>query len=139
MRESQTYSLGFFFGPGFPRGLGVFSPKAPEFLLVPRGAAGFFLIASVGGSMAVEALGAMGTGVDSAFVSLGAGDEAFTMGGVSIEEVDGFDIISAFIDGGLSFRRKSDDVLSLIMSVGFGGGFLDLLLGAGVTGAVVEG
>lgn len=130
-------SLGFFLGPGFPLGFGVESPKAPEFLFVPLGAAGFFLIASVGGSIAVGPLRATGTGVVSALISVG-GDEVLAMVLLSVEEDDGFATASALAEGGLSFRRKSGDTLNLMMRGPFGGGFLDLLLLA-TAGEAVEG
>jgi hypothetical protein len=43
----RAYSLGFFFGPGFPRAFGAPSNICPNALFVPLAAGPFFLGASV--------------------------------------------------------------------------------------------
>lgn len=122
-------NLGFFLGPGFPRGLGVESPMAFAPLFVPLGA-DFFLTASVGGSMAPAVDKAAGTGVPlSALISVG-GDEALVMV-LSVEEEDGGFAMATGVVDGTSFRRKSCGVLSLTMRDGFVEALRGLALTAG--------
>lgn len=88
---------------------------------------------SVGGSIAVGPLGAMGTGRLSALISVGGEELLATVGSVE-EEEDGLETASALTEG-RSVLRKADGTLSLTIRGSFLAGFLDLLL----LGAVADG
>lgn len=99
----ETHNLGFFFGPGFPRGLG--SPSGPRgaALFVPGFGPGtpFLLVASAGVGKLLAPGVPPGAGVELLSETLPA-DEAEATGGFGVEadEGDDFDFDVPLRDGG---------------------------------------
>ena len=102
----DTYSLGFFFGPGFPLGFGVDSVPTPDPRFVPGfgPAMPFFFVSSVAGSTAELAPGA---GVEFVSDAFSVDEVEATSGtGVDVEDEDDLDLES-LRDEGLDEKRVS--------------------------------
>lgn len=83
--ETGTYSRGFFFGPGFPRGLGKISPIWFRLLLLPGLGPGMPFLRGVGAA-----------GMEAASEALSA-EEGGATGSADVEEGDALSLLGFFL------------------------------------------
>jgi hypothetical protein len=83
--EPRTYSRGFFFGPGFPRGLGKISPIWFRLLLLPGLGPGIPFLRGVGAA-----------GVEAASEALST-EEGGAKGSADVEEGDALSLLGFFL------------------------------------------
>lgn len=113
-----TYSLAFFFGPGFPLTLGIKS--APSAAPAPR-LTPFFLTPSVGGGIDVGTGVPLGAGVfDADSDGLSVAGLASTGNVFEVADDESFDGESSFLTGDSSNSlRNFGDSFRVMMRVGF--------------------